>query len=189
MEKFNRLYLREWRLFKGLTGQQLADLSGITRSEVSRLEHGNRRLTMNHAKLLGDALGIQPEDFTRLPEGALANSGSIRVPKSERPDYRIMVAGARFMVDEPIKFIPTSSDEMRPTFVPGDYVAINTSQSRIDGAGVYYLTLDGVNCLRRIQVVGKTAKVICDNDRYETVDKLADRLTVIGRAVAVVKAV
>ena len=187
MDKFERLYLREWRLFKGLTGQQLGELSGITRSEVSRLEHGQRRLTMNHAKLLADAMGILPEDLTRLPEGGLANVGNVRVPRAERPEFRVMVAGARFQTEEPIRFIPTASDEMRPTFMAGDYVAIDTSVTSLAGSGIYALKLDGVECIRRVQATGKIAKLIFDNERYSTVEMATSEVEVIGKAICVLK--
>ena len=189
MDKFQRLHLREWRLFKGLNGQQLADLSGITRSEVSRLEHGSRRLTMNHAKLLADAMGINPEDLTRLPESGIANVGSFRIAKGERPEFRVMVAGARFQTDDPIRFVPTPSDEMRPTFMPGDYVAVDTSAARFSGAGVYLVKLDGIESIRRVQLTGRMAKISCDNERYDAVEKAADKLEIIAKAVAVIKPV
>ena len=187
LDKFERLHLREWRLHKGLTGQQLADLSGITRSEVSRLEHGNRRLTMNHAKLLSSAMGLLPEDLARMPEGALANIGSVHVPKGDRPEFRVMVAGGRFMTDEPVRFLPTASDEMRPTFMAGDYVAVDTSVKSLAGGGIYALKLDGIECLRRVQVIGKIAKLIFDNERYSAVEMAASEVDVVGKAICVLK--
>ncbi|MEM6559549.1 MAG: XRE family transcriptional regulator [Myxococcota bacterium] len=55
--------LRELRHAAGLTLQQLADRVGTTAPTVSRLEKGDRELTVKWMRRFGDALGLRPSEI------------------------------------------------------------------------------------------------------------------------------
>ena len=55
-----RLYLREWRKKRRLTQKELAKLTGIPESTISRYEHGERRVHIAVLGKLAAALGLRP---------------------------------------------------------------------------------------------------------------------------------
>lgn len=58
-----RSRLRELRLDKGLTLEELASRANIDTSTLSRLESGKRRLALDHLPSLADALGVRVDDL------------------------------------------------------------------------------------------------------------------------------
>lgn len=67
---FRRTFIREWREYKGLTQEQLADrLEGvITQGALSRLERGLSGYTQASLEAIAYALGCDPGDLIgRLP--------------------------------------------------------------------------------------------------------------------------
>ena len=52
--------LKAWRLFKGLTQEELARGSGISRPNVAALERGRRECTISTLNRLSYALGVTP---------------------------------------------------------------------------------------------------------------------------------
>lgn len=63
-----RHYLKEWRLAKNLTQQDLADRLETTKGQISRWENNTRALTMDVQVALADALSIDPAALFRDPE-------------------------------------------------------------------------------------------------------------------------
>lgn len=55
-----RYTIREKRLAKGLTQEQMADLTGISVAMYSMLEGGKRRMNEDHLASIAAALGEQP---------------------------------------------------------------------------------------------------------------------------------
>jgi Predicted transcriptional regulators len=58
-----RSRLREIRLDKGLTLEELSARASIDKSTLSRLESGKRRLALDHLPSLADALGVRVDDL------------------------------------------------------------------------------------------------------------------------------
>lgn len=56
-EKFNRTFIREWRKFRNLTLEALADRLNMTPSHLSMLERGQRGYTQETLEAIADALG------------------------------------------------------------------------------------------------------------------------------------
>lgn len=63
-----RLYVSQWREAKGLSPEQIAGRVGITRESYYRWEREHHRLTPEKLSQLADAMGIEPEQFWRLPD-------------------------------------------------------------------------------------------------------------------------
>lgn len=63
-----RHYLREWRLKRQKTQEQLADLLDTSKGQVSSWENQRRGMTMEVQVALAYALGIEPADLFRDPD-------------------------------------------------------------------------------------------------------------------------
>ncbi|CAN7247732.1 helix-turn-helix domain-containing protein [Knoellia sp. LjRoot47] len=55
--------VRELRLAKSMTQQQLADATGMHRVTINKLEHGQLDVGVSNVTALAAALGAQPQDL------------------------------------------------------------------------------------------------------------------------------
>ena len=63
-----RLFIREWRKFRGLTQQRLADRLGVDKGTISKLENGKMPWDQKYILGIAEALGIEPASlFMRDP--------------------------------------------------------------------------------------------------------------------------
>jgi transcriptional regulator with XRE-family HTH domain len=58
-----KFFLREWRKYRGLTQQELADRAGMTNTAVSHLERGAKGYTQGSLEALARALECEPADL------------------------------------------------------------------------------------------------------------------------------
>ena len=58
-----RQFIREWRKYRGLTQERLADRMGITRGYVSQVEKGVRRYDQHFLEAAAEALSCEPADL------------------------------------------------------------------------------------------------------------------------------
>jgi transcriptional regulator with XRE-family HTH domain len=61
-------FLKEWREYRDLTQEQLAEKMGTTKGTISKLETGAQPLRDKWVALSSLALGIQPRDLLRHPK-------------------------------------------------------------------------------------------------------------------------
>jgi transcriptional regulator with XRE-family HTH domain len=66
MRKLVGRNVRSWRLAKGLTQEQFAELSGFSQQYISSLESGRRNPTVVTIYELAKALGAIPVDLVRV---------------------------------------------------------------------------------------------------------------------------
>lgn len=59
-KQFRKTFVREWRLSRGLTLEQLADRIGMQASALSYLERGQSAYTQGTLEALAEALGTDP---------------------------------------------------------------------------------------------------------------------------------
>lgn len=64
-----RLYLREWRDFKDVTQEKLAERLETSAATISRYEAGKINLSVEKLQQIADALGCAPDDFFHDPNG------------------------------------------------------------------------------------------------------------------------
>lgn len=63
-----RTYIREWRKFRNLTLERMAERIGVTAGALSQLERGDVAYTQPMLEALAEALGCEPSDLiTRDP--------------------------------------------------------------------------------------------------------------------------
>ena len=67
-KKPHRLYLKEWRVFRALTQEQLAEMLGTTKQTISRHERAEREVTTGHLIELASALNCEPGDLFLHPD-------------------------------------------------------------------------------------------------------------------------
>jgi XRE family aerobic/anaerobic benzoate catabolism transcriptional regulator len=55
--------IRILRAKKGITQDQLAELTGLNRVHLYRLENGRQSMTLNTLKIIADTLGVRVRDL------------------------------------------------------------------------------------------------------------------------------
>jgi transcriptional regulator with XRE-family HTH domain len=74
-----RHFIREWREFRGLTQQKLADMLGTTKTSISRIEDLKQGYTQDFLDACADALGAHPATLlARPPQPTDRIDGAIR---------------------------------------------------------------------------------------------------------------
>ena len=64
-------FIKELRISRDLTQEDLAGRMNTTQETVQRLESGRRKLTYQWIRLLADALGVHPSEITEGPATAI----------------------------------------------------------------------------------------------------------------------
>ena len=73
-----RHFIKEWREFRGLTQQQLADKIGTTKTSISRIEDLTTGYTQDFLEACADALGTHPAKLlSRAPTDADADCQNV----------------------------------------------------------------------------------------------------------------
>ena len=183
-------FLREWRLYKGMTGTEVGKRVDMCRSAVSRLENSNRRMTIDHMRCFGKALGIRPEDLLRLPPGtaevrspfARADNTHLNEVELNREDPELGM-----QLSSSYSMIRVQSDEMFPTVARNEHVIVDSELCHYVGSGIYLIRLHGIECLRRLQQVGTLIRVTCDNSAYTAEEIQEHSIVVLGRIVRAIK--
>ena len=110
-----RHYLREWREYRGLTQQQLADRLPVGedgkatgKDQVSRWERAERGMTMDVQAALAEALDIEPGALFRDPQQPSADE----ILRRATPEQRVLA----FRVIDTL--LRTGSDDLR--LIPQD---------------------------------------------------------------------
>lgn len=106
--------IKEWRSKRGLSLSEMSDLTGLTRSELHKLEKGVRRLRTDHLPILSKALRCDPEELlsnelaeqlmgNRLKYGGAA-AGTISsenpTPRTDLPVLGSFGTEGKFLSDE-----------------------------------------------------------------------------------------
>jgi len=181
--------LKEIRLERGLSQADLASLSGIDKSHLSRLESGVRTPNYQTLKTLADALEISIDVIFNVP------SSIVPITEIRYYDCQSDNIGNDMLAIDPGKFpgvrpadllaLDVSGDEMSPTISPGDTAIFNTADMAIQDGIFVFKTPNGV-ALGRI-VLSKITGVITvasDNPNHRDQD-VADPgdLNIMGRVV------
>src|SRR5690349_17382258 len=106
-----RLYLREWRTHKRLSQLDVAGALGATKGEISRLEAGHRKMTLEWLNKLAGALELRPEGLMGPPpnHGAAVERMNNVSPHSVGLEFGIRPSGAESLI------MVVNGDEMAET--------------------------------------------------------------------------
>jgi transcriptional regulator with XRE-family HTH domain len=171
-------FLREWRIYKNKLQREVGQYMGITKSEISRLEGGTRKISTEHLSNYAAALGLQPEDLFKPPPANFSFQRDIYIPKGSASSGCPVVSG------DPAQFeiFSVTGDEMVGTLVPGDFVVADKTKKQPSPPGIFVIREgDGV-VIRRLQVLGNKVKISTDNPVYQALDLAADKIDIVGRA-------
>jgi len=64
-----RLYVRAWRHYRALSQADLAEMAGMTREAITRLENSQRPPRPSTVRKLAEAFKIQPHELLTVPPG------------------------------------------------------------------------------------------------------------------------
>ncbi len=147
--------IREWRRRRDMTLEQLGAVLGTSNQQISRLEKGERRLTVDWLLRFANALQVEPDDLldpTDRPS-ATRTTGDVEVRAAQKPagagglSERIPVLGAarggaeqEMYLDDPIDWVHRPSmlrdvrgayaiyvvgESMTPRYRPGVLLFVN----------------------------------------------------------------
>lgn len=93
MSNSRPFYLKQWREYRGLSQQRLADRIESSKGYISDLERGIRRYNQDLLEALADALNCDPADLLIRDPSDPEGIWSIwdQVPKTERPRLVAMI--------------------------------------------------------------------------------------------------
>ena len=102
-QQFRRTFIRQWREYRGLTLERLADRLGMTAGNLSQLERGNQGYTQNTLEALAHAL--QTDVASLLMRNPEDSEGLWSLWDQAKPGERQMLVGIAKTV------IKTGTDE------------------------------------------------------------------------------
>jgi phage repressor protein C with HTH and peptisase S24 domain len=162
-------FLKAWREHRGLTQEELAASAGTGKTQISRLERAERRLTLDWMIKLAGPLGVNVGDLTRAPSGGTpldespqAGRLSITAPDLQSSKDLAVYASAQggptgmLVTPEPIEWITRPpplvgvtrgfavyvvNDSMDPAYCHGDmaYVHPGVPPRRGDDVLIYQI--------------------------------------------------
>lgn len=132
MDKIRPNRLRELRDSKDMTIEQLADLTGLSVSYVSRLEGGTRNLSVKHIESFARALGVQAQsilaDETADKVNSVAVMGRIGAGSEIYPDDEQVPPEGLYEIETPFPLpedaiaFEVVGESMWPRYDPGDII-------------------------------------------------------------------
>lgn len=178
-----RVYLREWRLAKGLTQTELARRTNTVKSEVSRLENGSRRMTLEWMGIFARAMGVSVEDLMTVPP---IGFGAVSPPPSAKSssgdvirlgDVSISIEGSAHGATS------VNGDDWAGTFSAGDILIFDKSKRSTAAPGLMAFDVEGDTIVRRVTPGPNGAILTCSNPAYPAMP-LSEDYGVLGRVVA-----
>lgn len=188
--------LRAWRISKGLTQDELAELSGVSKSTISQAERASHTcppkeitqsrlaaamgITMNDLRTMPDCYGKVPEkqmqlsptvDFRSSMKGVQAVFPSPHNLQAMSP----LVLPSRWILgatDEPgeVNFLVVSDSAMNPTLSVGDVAIVEPCNTV--SPGLFLVGLRSGNAIQSIGIRRVTPSLqgapllSCDNERF-----------------------
>jgi len=181
----DRAYLREWRLAKGLTQPELASRIGTVKSEISRLEKGSRRMTLDWMSRAAKAMGVSVEDLMSLPPmGFGAVSPAPEGWRSRSTEFETGVFGGSVVgVSLASHGIATiTGDDWTGHFQPGDLMIYDKTKRSTAVPGLFALEIEGEKIIRRITHGASGPVLSCANSDYPSMP-LDGEYQILGRVV------
>ena len=190
--------IRELRLKKGLTAQELADRIGVSQPTLTRYENEQTSIDVNTLKKIAEALQVPISAFFEDSEVQ-----PINLPKPIKTvplfDTEVSAGNGSFPAAfQPIELIPVDRKDidyafrvrgrsMEPELQDGDIVLIKALPvNYVNDGEIVVAIYDGQFYVKRIHFVDGTVMLMSDNDEYAPiiVDP-QERFEVIGKVVEV----
>ena len=170
-------YVREWRNHRELTLDQVATAVGATKSAISRLENGNRRMTLDWMEKLAQALDVSPNDLLRSP------SDVAKKRPTSMPPGAVSLSEVTGVKSEHLEVFDVKGDGMAPTFSIGDRLVVDKSD-RVPTSGIFLVDVGAGPEVKRLATTSKSAILSTDNRSYAPFEVDLKRLRIVGRVVS-----
>lgn len=180
----DRVYLREWRLAKGLTQPELAKRTGTVKSEISRLEKGSRRMTLEWMSAFARVMGITVDDLMTLPPmGFGAVSPAPKAVELDDEMEKITLGNVTLGIEgDEHAVVAVNGDDWAGVYAPGDLLIYDTGKKSTTAPGVYAFNVGGETIVRRVTPSAEATTLTCANPAYPPVP-LSAAYKVLGRVV------
>lgn len=192
--------LKEKRLEKGLTQQELADFVGVSAVAISKWELGLSKPRKKFHKQLSEILGVNEKvlsgaekiaklDYVEIPYydvKAAAGHGCENIEPHKNAVELVPIEALKYAQKSNVFCVVASGDSMVPVFFDGAKLAIDSSKTIIKDGDLYVVSYDG--CLR-VKVLFKTLNGIrlCSyNPMFKDEEYTHEELTafrVIGKVI------
>ena len=177
-------FLRQWRQAKGLTQADLAFRAATVKSEISRLERGSRKMTLEWMSRLTQAMGIDREDLMLPPpmgfgDGSLSRMDTGSFTLNERA-FAMLGEISLGVRGESFELTTFSGDDWPGVFTPGDILILDKRKTATSVPGVYAVKTGDEIVIRRIATVGVEVILSCENPAYLPTS-LLEGMVVAGR--------
>jgi len=162
MGKSNRI--KEWRERRGLTLEQLSEISMISVSYLSRMERDGRNVSLKNLAKIGEALRVSASDLVgakaqSIPLGGFIGASAEIFPAGSQGD-----GGCAPMIEAPVSApkdavaFEVVGDNMLPRFDPGEILICwqrGDTRDIVDGCEAAVMTEDGHRYLKKLRRVGE----------------------------------
>lgn len=132
--------IRAFRQNKNWTLQQLADACATSKSQIDKLEKGDRRLTVEWMVRLAKPLGCDPRDLLTAPLGGLATRD--RVQNTKETTELLPVLGAS---------IQGKNKTLTLTKTPIDHIQRPHALTHTQDAYAFYVTSESMHPMYRLR--------------------------------------
>lgn len=204
--------LENARRARGLTQEQLADLVGTTKQQISRLEGAGRSLSAAWAEKLGRVLGLSPEQLlfglrnlhdvqsqvasrtievveldVRASAGAGLESNDNQREVARWVVPRVLMEGITTASPKRIRVITIYGDSMEPTLAPGTRVMVDTEDCTPTPPGIF-VVFDGLGLVcKRVEFLPRSdppsVRLASDNPRYAAYECAIGEAHIQGRVI------
>lgn len=178
----NEINLKKIRQANDLTQDQLGDILGVSKQQISKIEKGKSQLTKEKMQILNDKFDLslqnQPneidEDCITLDHIGIHPSCGKGTDVFYDPEVSPIQIGINliknfFKVSHPknLKTFSASGDSMNPIIEHGDLILVDTGDVEYTNGGVFLLTIDNCWFIKRLRkkITGEL-DIISDNPKY-----------------------
>ena len=179
--------IKEARLRKGYSMQELGDEVGVTAQSVNQWENGGNPRAGKIAQI-AKALSVSPEWLQFGIETVQINHNH-GTQTNFTGQSQTNTVNNNFFSNEnknsgSLKKIVMPDNAMLPTFPQGSELTIDTSQTAIIDGKIYQIQSGERFFIRKIfsQISG-SLKIVCDNPEFESVIVSSDSVQIVGRVI------
>lgn len=168
--------IKEWRLRRSWSLHQLAERAHTTKSQIDKLEKGQRRLTVDWMVRLAKALGCDPRELMAAPAQAPALPQDL-IPVRSLPHTKHAkmhyVPRPYFLSDASAAYaLPLSDTSLQPRYAPGQLLFVHPNRKPRMGQAVVVIGMDG-RILLRLYAGTKGQAILLLGSKPKTKQKIA----------------
>lgn len=203
--RMERKGLKSARKRANLTQEIIAERMGVSVPQISRWENGKDGIPSQRLPAMVQAYQASLDEL--FEESELASPDDVRTVMIEKlptfvgaggggtgeGDY-LSIAFPKYLVEDELRAAPddllaieVEGDSMKPDFLPGDQLLVHKRKTSIAQPGAFCLWDGDGYVVKYIEKIYGSEppriRVISENKRYETSERLADEVRIMGRVI------